>query len=183
MTKEEAIAFQRDLAIKANFFDSIVRIPFTKQGVGADPVVGAVPGIGDFAGLLMAGYAIGKAVQLGVPMNKLVTPILLAIADVPIGLVPGAGDVVDVFIRPSRRAVLSLNEHLAVEYGITSTEHIDRPIMHRFLERKKAESNFWHNSTVGWVTLHVPDIIGAMLIIGFFSTIWNMISGIINWFH
>jgi len=35
LTQQQAIAVERDLAKFANTMDSLVRIPFTKQGVGA----------------------------------------------------------------------------------------------------------------------------------------------------
>jgi hypothetical protein len=69
-----------------------VRIPFTRQGIGADAAVGAIPVVGDIAGLALAGYAIYRAQQLGVPLSKLVPAIKLAALDVGVGFVPVLGD-------------------------------------------------------------------------------------------
>lgn len=50
LTEHEVIKLERDLAKFANMMDSVVRIPFTKQGVGADAALSTIPFAGDAAG-------------------------------------------------------------------------------------------------------------------------------------
>lgn len=50
ITKQEAIALERHLAAYSNMLDSLVRIPFTRQGIGADAAIGTVPVVGDTVG-------------------------------------------------------------------------------------------------------------------------------------
>ena len=49
LTRQEVIRLERDLAKFANMMDSVVRIPFTRQGVGADAALSAIPVAGDAA--------------------------------------------------------------------------------------------------------------------------------------
>ena len=53
LTQQQAIAAERDLAKFANTMDSLVRIPFTKQGLGADAALSTIPFAGDFAGFVL----------------------------------------------------------------------------------------------------------------------------------
>ena len=81
LTQQEVIRLERDLAKFANMMDSVVRIPFTKQGVGADAALSTVPVAGDLAGFALTCYAIYKARQIGVPQSKLNPVIKLATMD------------------------------------------------------------------------------------------------------
>jgi hypothetical protein len=64
MSQQDVIRLERDLAKYANMMDSVVRIPFTKQGVGADAALSTVPIAGDIAGFALTCYAIYKAKRL-----------------------------------------------------------------------------------------------------------------------
>lgn len=50
LSQSEVVRLERDLAKFANMMDSMVRIPFTKQGVGADAALSTIPIAGDVAG-------------------------------------------------------------------------------------------------------------------------------------
>ena len=71
LSQSEVVRLERDLAKFANMMDSMVRIPFTKQGVGADAALSTIPIAGDVAGFVLTCYAIYKAKQIGVPQSKL----------------------------------------------------------------------------------------------------------------
>ncbi len=174
--KQQAIALERELASYANFMDSLVRIPFTRQGIGADAAVGTIPVVGDLAGLALAGYAIYRAQQMGVPLSKLVPAIKLAALDVGVGFVPVLGDISDVFIRPSRRAVNIVHEHLRDVHGITSDAHRDHPILHKALEKRQQTSAFWRNPAVSWFWLHIPDFIGAAVLIWLVLSVYWLVT-------
>ena len=171
--RQQAMLLQRQLATYANTMDSLVRIPFTRQGVGADAAVGVVPVVGDVAGLALAGYAIVRAKQIGVPLHKLTPAIRLAFLDIGVGFVPMVGDMADVFIRPSRRAVNIVNDHLRELHGIESTDHTDHPVLHRVLEQKQQQSAFWRNPVVAWFWLRIPDFLGVLVLLWLvFSVYW-----------
>ena len=92
-----------------------------------------------------------------------------------VGIVPGIGTLLDIFIRPSRKTLEIVHQHLQDEYGITETTHIDRPFLHQSLEDKQRRSGFWRHPLVAWVYLHIPDILGLIVIV---VIIWGLWAGI-----
>jgi len=182
LTREEVIATERKLAKFANTMDSVVRIPFTKQGLGADAALSTIPLAGDLAGLALTSYAFILGRQLGVPAYKMTPAVRLALIDMVVGIVPGIGPLLDIFIRPSRKTLGIVHEHLHQEYGITETMHMDRPFLHQSLEDKQQQSRFWRNPIVAWVYLHIPDIIGLIVIAMIAWGLWTFISWLIGLF-
>lgn len=181
LTKQQVVEMERKLAKFANTMDSVVRIPFTNQGVGADAALSTVPIAGDVAGLLLTGYAFMLGIKLGVPAKKLTPAVRLALIDLVVGVVPVAGTVMDVFLRPSRKTLQIVREHMQQEYGITDTTHVDRPFMHQALQKKQQQAKFWRNPLVAWLYLHVPDILGLIVLILLGLSLWAMLSWIMGW--
>ncbi len=167
LTQQEVISLERDLAKFANMMDSVVRIPFTKQGVGADAALSTVPVAGDLAGFALTCYAIYKARQIGVPQSKLNPVIKLATMDAVVGFIPVAGTIFDIFIRPSRKALDIVHDHIREEYQIHTDRHVVHPFLHEKLEQKQQQSAFWRNPVVAWIWIHIPDILGTIFLILF----------------
>ncbi|OXL27118.1 MULTISPECIES: DUF4112 domain-containing protein [unclassified Psychrobacter] len=185
LTREQVIETERKLAKFANTMDSLVRIPFTKQGMGADAALSTIPLAGDLAGLALTSYAFILGRQLGVPAHKMTPAVRLALIDMVVGIVPGIGTLLDIFIRPSRKTLGIVHEHLKDEYGITETMHMDRPFLHQSLEDKQQQSRFgffWRNPVVAWLYLHIPDILGLMVIIIIGWGLWTVISWLVSLF-
>lgn len=182
LTRQQVIEMERSLAKFANTMDSVVRVPFTNQGVGADAALSTVPIAGDVAGLLLTSYAFMLGIRLGVPAKKLTPAVRLALIDLVVGVVPVAGTVMDVFLRPSRRTLEIVRDHLQVEYGIQETTHIDRPFMHEALQKKQQQSKFWRNPVVAWIYLHVPDILGLIVLVLLALAVWTLGSWFIGLF-
>ncbi|MDE4455023.1 DUF4112 domain-containing protein [Psychrobacter sp. DAB_AL62B] len=185
LTREQVIETERKLAKFANTMDSLVRIPFTKQGMGADAALSTIPLAGDLAGLALTSYAFILGRQLGVPAHKMTPAVRLALIDMIVGIVPGIGTLLDIFIRPSRKTLGIVHEHLKDEYGITETMHMDRPFLHQSLEDKQQQSRFgffWRNPVVAWLYLHIPDILGLMVIIIIGWGLWTVISWLVSLF-
>ena len=174
LTRQQVIEMERSLAKFANAMDSLVRIPFTKQGVGADAALSTIPVAGDVAGLLLTSYAFMLGRKLGVPAKKLTPAVRLALIDLIVGVVPVAGPVMDIFLRPSRKTLEIVREHMQVEYGIQETAHIDRPFMHESLQKKQQQSKFWQNPIVSWFYLHVPDILGLIVLVLLAVAVWTL---------
>ena len=172
LTEHEVIKLERDLAKFANMMDSVVRIPFTKQGVGADAALSTIPCAGDAAGFALTCYAIYKARQIGVPQHKLNPVIKLAAMDAVVGCIPVVGTLFDIFIRPSRKALDIVHEHIREEYQIQSQSHLIHPYLHEALERKQQQSAFWRNPVVSWIWLHLPDLIGLIFLIFLVAGLW-----------
>ena len=187
LTRAQVIATERKLAKFANVMDSIVRIPFTKQGVGADVALSTLPLAGDLAGLVLTSYAFILGRQLGVPAQKMLPAVKLALIDLVVGVIPVVGTLLDMFIRPSRKTLIIVHQHLQDEYGITETTHMDRPFLHQRLEAKQQHSRFWRNPMASWVYLHIPDVLGIVVIAllvwglwaasGWLMTVFSKITG------
>ena len=167
MSKQEVIRLERDLAKFANMMDSVVRIPFTRQGVGADAALSTIPVAGDIAGFVLTCYAVYKAKQIGVPQAKLNGVMKLAVIDAVVGFIPVAGTIFDVFIRPSRKALDVVHTHIREEYQISTDQHVVHPFLHEKLEQKQQQSAFWRNPVVAWIWIHIPDILGMIFLLVF----------------
>ena len=171
-SQTEVIQLERDLAKFANMMDSVVRIPFTKQGVGADAALSTIPIAGDIAGFALTCYAVYKAKQIGVPQAKLNGVIKLALMDAVVGFIPVAGTIFDIFIRPSRKALDVVHQHIREEYNIHTDHHVMHPFLHENLEKKQQNSAFWRNPVVAWLWIHIPDILGLLFLIIFALAMW-----------
>lgn len=172
LTQQQVIAVERDLAKFANTMDSLVRIPFTKQGLGADAALSAVPVVGDLAGFVLTLYAFKKAKQVGLPQHKLNGVVKLAIVDMLVGFVPVLGTVFDIFIRPSRKTLDIVHEHIREQYQIQSDIHVIHPFLHESLEQKQKTSAFWRNPLVSWIWLRLPDLFGLVVLILLVIALW-----------
>ena len=182
-TLQEVIRLERDLAKYANLMDSLIRIPFTKQGVGADAALGTIPVAGDIAGFALTCYAVYKAKQIGVPQHKLNVVYRLAAMDLVVGFIPIAGTVFDIFIRPSRKALDIVHEHIREEYQIRDTKHVEHPYLHEKLEQKQQSSAFWRQPVIAWLWLHIPDLIGLLVLVLLFVASWYGFTAVWSWFQ
>lgn len=174
LSKAEIIALERKLAKLAGIMDSLVRIPFTKQGIGADAALSTIPFAGDIAGLVLTGYAFRLGRKMGVPHAKMIPAVKLAIADLLIGFIPFAGTLVDIFLQPSRRTLEIVHKHIAETHDMSDDFHVRRPFLHENLERKQEQSRFWKNKIVSWLYLHMPDFAG-LIVLGLLA--WLLYSG------
>ena len=183
LSQQEVVRLERDLAKFANMMDSVVRIPFTKQGIGADAALSTIPVAGDVAGFVLTCYAIYKAKQIGVPQSKLNSVMKLAMVDAVVGFIPVLGTVFDIFIRPSRKALTIVHEHIREEYQIHSDSHMVHPFLHESLENKQQSSAFWRNPVVAWLWLYIPDLLGAIVLVLMLIAMWFGLSWLWQWFQ
>ena len=183
LATQDVIRLERDLAKFSNMMDSVVRIPFTKQGVGADAALSTIPVAGDVAGFILTCYAVYKAKQIGVPQSKLNGVLKLAVMDGVVGLIPIVGTVFDIFIRPSRRALDVVHDHIRTEYQIQSDDHVVHPFLHEKLEQKQQNSAFWRNPVVAWLWLHIPDLLGLIVLILIGFAMWFGLNILWDWYQ
>ncbi len=97
----------------ARLMDTAVRVPVFGFRIGLDGLLGLIPGVGDAATLLPAGYIIYKAHKMGVPRPVLAQMIVNTGADAALGSVPLLGDIFDVAFKSNRRNVDLLRRHVA----------------------------------------------------------------------
>lgn len=105
----------------ANATDTAIKIPFTPIRFGLDSIIGLIPGVGDTVMLGASGYIIVLAAKLGVPKTLRAVMLRNCLIDFVIGLVPFAGDIVDVFFKANRKNVRIIekwwvsNHHKAIK--------------------------------------------------------------------
>jgi Domain of unknown function (DUF4112) len=105
-----------DLALSrrlARLMDDLVTVPGTNVGVGADAMIGLIPGIGDVVGSTLSGVIVYDAVRLRVRVPVLARMGWNLLVDAVLGLVPGVGDLIDVAHRANRKNLALLERDLA----------------------------------------------------------------------
>lgn len=104
----------RRLSSIAALMDTAVGIPLTRFRVGADSVLGLVPGIGDAAGTLIGLYLVNEARRLGLPKDKLARMLTNVGIDFVGGAVPLLGDFFDAYFKSNKRNVDLVLDHFGV---------------------------------------------------------------------
>ena len=96
----------------ARLLDDLIRIPGTQIGIGIDPIIGLIPGVGDLLGGVMSSYILLVAAQAGAPTSVLVRMLGNIALDSLVGVVPVVGDLFDVGVKSNRRNVDLLEHYL-----------------------------------------------------------------------
>lgn len=87
----------------AYVLDESVRVPGTDFRVGVDPLVSAVPVVGDALGVGLSLYVVLEAARLGVPYTTLVEMLANVTVDAVGGSVPYVGGVFDAVWKANKR--------------------------------------------------------------------------------
>jgi len=95
----------------AKFLDSQLTLPGGMR-IGADGLIGLIPGVGDLASGSISLWIVHKARQLGVPKKKLALMLGRVGADSVIGAIPLAGDFFDFFYKANLKNTQVLIDHL-----------------------------------------------------------------------
>ena len=117
LTSIERDRIQRAARI-ARLMDTAVRLPVLGVRIGADSVLGLLPGVGDVATSLIGLYILNEARRLGVPNHKLARMAVNLGIDAAGGTVPLVGDLFDVYFKSHRRNVGIILDH----FGISEDE-------------------------------------------------------------
>lgn len=102
--------------------DAEFRVPFTPLRIGLDPIIGLVPGLGDAAGALLAGWILVEAVRLRASRATLIRICGNIAADTLIGAVPVLGDALDVAWKANLRNVALLERHVGDPQRASSSD-------------------------------------------------------------
>ncbi len=92
--------------------DTAWRIPFTKIRFGLDPLMGLIPGAGDFVMLAVSVYTLLLAHKAGAPQNLLVRMAGNIALDFGAGSIPVVGDLFDLVFKSNVRNLKLLTEFL-----------------------------------------------------------------------
>lgn len=97
--------------------DSNIRVPFTKFRFGLSPLIGLIPGIGDFAGLILSLYVLYEARKVGADgkvQRKMIRNMLIEFVG---GLTPVFGDAFDAVYKANTKNTELLRRYLYHELG------------------------------------------------------------------
>ena len=83
------------------------------DGLGLDPILGLIPGIGDAAGAVLAAWILLEAFRVGASRATLVRMAGNVALDAAVGAVPLLGDIFDFAWKANLRNVALLERHLA----------------------------------------------------------------------
>ncbi|GAA1388678.1 DUF4112 domain-containing protein [Luteococcus peritonei] len=97
----------------ARLLDDLLRIPGTNITLGADALLGLVPGVGDAATTAMAGLILVDAVRAGVPLPVLARMVTNCCLDALVGQIPMVGDLADIGFRSNRMNLKLLERAVA----------------------------------------------------------------------
>ncbi len=87
------------------------RVPGTEFRFGLDALIGIVPGIGDFLGMLIGLAVLVEALRLRVPWVVLGRMALNLWIDGVVGSIPVVGDLWDFWFKANRRNLRLLERH------------------------------------------------------------------------
>ncbi len=94
-----------------DLLDSKFRIPGTKITFGLDPIIGLVPYFGEVVSFGISGLLVLSMVRHGASGKVILKMLGNLTIDAITGLVPGLGDLFDVFYKANRRNFKLLEQH------------------------------------------------------------------------
>lgn len=97
--------------------DSNIRVPFTRFRFGLSPLIGLIPGVGDFAGLILSLYVYREAQKVGADPKVKRKMIYNMLIEFLVGLIPIAGDAFDAVFKANTRNTRLLRNYLYKELG------------------------------------------------------------------
>ena len=96
----------------AHLLDTAILIPGTNFRFGIDALIGLVPAVGDLVTTALSLYIVKEARTLGAPRHVILRMLGNVALDSAVGVVPLAGDVLDVMWRANRRNMDLLRQWL-----------------------------------------------------------------------
>ncbi len=97
----------------AHWLDDGIEVPGAGFRIGADPILGLIPVVGDLLGALLGGFIVVQGIRLRVPLATLIRMLLNLALDEILGAIPVAGDLYDAVSRVNLRNVELLERALA----------------------------------------------------------------------
>jgi Domain of unknown function (DUF4112) len=103
LPRTDAISARARIDRLEHLLEGAIRIPGLGTRIGADALIGLVPGVGDAAMAAMGLYLVWEARNLGASRWVLARMLGNVGVDLAVGSVPVAGDVFDFFFRSNSR--------------------------------------------------------------------------------
>lgn len=106
--------------------DDAIRVPGTNFRFGWDGILGFIPGLGDVLTMVSHLYLVRQAFRVGVRKRIYAMMILNALIDFLIGVIPGVGDIFDIFWKSNRKNAELLRSEIA-RHASRSTDSSSNP--------------------------------------------------------
>jgi hypothetical protein len=100
----------------SHVLDQAIRIPGTSFRFGLDPLLGLLPGGGDFVGTALSAYIVIEAARMGIPRAALVQMVSNIMLDTVVGTVPVLGDLADVTWKANTKNIRLIEDHLGAPH-------------------------------------------------------------------
>lgn len=101
----------RHLDFLAKLMDNQFSIPGTKFRFGLDPLIGLIPGVGDFAGFCVSGYMILIMAQNGASGFLIARMAFNVLLDELVGSIPLIGDLFDFGFKANAKNIRLMHQH------------------------------------------------------------------------
>ena len=101
----------KSVELLSRLMDSQFQIPGTRFRFGLDPLIGLIPGLGDFTGLLVSGYMILICARNGASGFLLARMTLNILIDALVGAIPLIGDLFDFTYKANNRNLKLMQQH------------------------------------------------------------------------
>ncbi len=98
----------------SRLLDNAIGIPGTKFRVGLDPILGLIPGAGDFLGTALSAYLVIEAARLGLPKETLLKMVSNIVLESAVGTIPIVGDLFDAAWKANTKNFELLEAHLNI---------------------------------------------------------------------
>tara|TARA_B100000945_G_scaffold255346_1_gene212532 strand:- start:1050 stop:1499 length:450 start_codon:yes stop_codon:yes gene_type:complete len=109
------------LKLLSKRLDNNFIIPGTKYKIGLDPIIGAIPVIGDLIGALLSTYIMYSGIKMGVSRSIVAQMATNIALDFAIGWIPIIGDIFDIIWKANQRNVKLIEESIVVEEKESAT--------------------------------------------------------------
>lgn len=105
----------------AELMDDKFELPIVRTKVGLDPIIGLIPGSGDWLTWIVSVYIFWEAAKIGAPKGLLIRMAAITIVDLIAGYVPAVGDLFDVAWKANRKNVEMLKDYYGASTGSEGT--------------------------------------------------------------
>lgn len=114
---EDISARARTSKRMAWLLDECIRVPGTDFKFGLDPIIGMIPGGGEFVATMAGATVLGESAKKGIPFRTLFKMAGNMLLNALVGLVPGVGDLFSVWFKSNKRNYELLTQFLDDEDG------------------------------------------------------------------
>lgn len=117
-TDAEAQRLYNHIRTVAWYLDSLpLCSTFLPFNIGVESIVGFIPVVGDYVGLVLGVYVVYLCSLFGLPIRVLFFMLVNVVLDCFVGLVPIVGDLLDVAFKSNLRNLQYLEDHLSSSKG------------------------------------------------------------------